>query len=53
MGRARLRKIDNFLPSRRTLAIVFQKDRLALLALPVGEARPELGARTGKWLVKK
>ena len=40
--RARLRKIDNFLPSRRRTGIVFQKVDFARLTLPVGVTRPGL-----------
>ena len=42
-GSARLRKIDNFLPSRLRLDIVvFRNQEQARLWLPVGDARPGL-----------
>ena len=44
---ARLRKIGNFLPSRRGLDIVFQKGTSPAGA-PMGEARPGLGAKETK-----
>src|ERR1700722_6722583 len=52
-GDARLRKIDNFLPSRPRCCIVFQKVQEARRTLPVGDARPRLRRQeqgtTRKW----
>jgi hypothetical protein len=49
---AGLRKIDNFLPSRRRHSIVFQKSAQGWLALPEGHMRPRL-RRYGQGMTRK